>query len=230
MTQRRRSWLKRVFKRKHGTMPRHRRHRRVLAESLEQRQLLAADDAIQIVDDADAAFATTGVYSNNSGGYGTGIKQANTVLTHSTATWTFDVVPGTYEVAASWPRMTSSSPDTPFSVFDYTGSQVGSTVYKDQKLEPDDFVDENVGWEDLGEFVVTGTTLELQSSNLGSSGLAIADAARIQRVANVSVHEASVNEVSRRDHLGYGVVNIGDVVEKTFTVTNHAGTSVTLAP
>ncbi len=43
MTQRKRSWLTRVLKRKRGNLPRHRRNRKLITESLEQRQLLAAD-------------------------------------------------------------------------------------------------------------------------------------------------------------------------------------------
>ena len=43
MTQKQRSWLRRLFKRKHGILPRHRRNRVMLSEQLEPRQMLAGD-------------------------------------------------------------------------------------------------------------------------------------------------------------------------------------------
>ncbi len=230
MTQQRRSWLRRVFRRKHGVMPRHRRHRRMLSETLEQRQLLAAGDPVQILDDADAGFSTTGTYNPNSGGFGSGLKQSHSAWVASTASWTFDVSPGTYEVAASWPGRSNSATDTPFSVFDGSGGTALGAGFFDQTKEPNDFVDANVGWESLGPFSVTGNTIEVQTSNAVTAGYAIADAVRIQRVAPISVSETQLGAVASRSHVGFGITGVGQLVDKTFTLTNDSSAAITLDP
>jgi hypothetical protein len=60
MTDKKRSWFQRLYKRNHGMLPRHRRNRRMLAEQLEQRQLLAAD-----MEGDDLATAHVATLSNN---------------------------------------------------------------------------------------------------------------------------------------------------------------------
>ncbi len=202
----------------------------MLTETLEARQLLAAGDAVQLVDDADADFSTTGTFNPNSGGFNSGIKQSHFNWTASTASWTFDVSPGTYEVAASWPGKSNSASDAPFSVLDGVGGSVLGTVSMDQTAEPDDFVDENVGWESLGSFTVTGNSIEVQLSNAVTAGYAIADVVRIQRVAPVSLSEAQLGAVADKAHVGFGITGVGQLVDKAFTLTNDSAAAITLDP
>ncbi len=202
----------------------------MLTEALEARQLLAAGDAVQLVDDADTDFSTTGTFNPNSGGFASGIKQSHFNWVASTASWTFDVSPGTYHVAASWPGKSNSAADAPFSVLDGVGGSVLGTVSMNQTAEPDDFVDANVGWESLGSFTVTGSSIEVQLSNAVTAGYAIADVVRIQRVAPVSLSESQLGAVADKGHVGFGITGVGQLVDKTFTLTNDSAAAITLEP
>ncbi len=182
MTKKQRSLLQRLFKRRHGVLPTRRRRRTLLSEALEQRQLLAGDTLVQIIDDADAAFATTGTFLQNSGGYGGSLRQSSGAAQASTASWTVDVSPGTYQVAATWIARPEHAIDTPFTVYDGASGPSLANGSLDQTIEPNDFVDDSTWWEELGQLTVTGNTIVVEVTNAVGSGLAIADAIRVQRI------------------------------------------------
>jgi len=106
-----------------------------------------------------------------------------------TASWTFTVSPGSYEVAATWYAYSNRAYDAPFSIWD--GPTELGTYLVDQREAPDalagGFVDGdyNWAWYPLDTVNVSGTTLkvELQGS---ANGYVMADAIRIAAVPEPS--------------------------------------------
>ncbi|HEX8200561.1 MAG TPA: hypothetical protein VF590_08740, partial [Isosphaeraceae bacterium] len=101
------------------------------------------------------------------------------------ATWTFSgLTPGRYRVSATWTPYTNRATDTPFTVLD-GGTPLG-TVRVNQKLTPDDFSDQGLGWEDLGgPYSTSGTTLVVRLTDAANAQV-IADAVRIERIGDLT--------------------------------------------
>ncbi|WP_337177258.1 hypothetical protein [Paludisphaera sp.] len=156
-------------------------------------------DAIRIqrvgpyfVDDTDGTtiFDRTGTWSTWSGGAG----YSNTFLSAaaadgpSTATWTFkDLVPGIYEVWASWIQAPSLATNSPFAI--YNGSTLLNTVPVNQTLAPSAYFEGPYSYATLGQaYLVDSGTLRVQLSTTGvAAGKHIgADVIRINRVGNPS--------------------------------------------
>ena len=95
---------------------------------------------VQVIDDGDAGFSAVGTWQQSTGsGFG-GDVRASTVGTGSdVATWTFQVAPGRYRVAATWPAAANRAIDAPLTVWD--GAAQLATVDVDQREAPADFVD-----------------------------------------------------------------------------------------
>ena len=85
---------------------------------------------------------------------------------------------GTYSVAATWLAGSNRATNAPFTVRD--GATTLATLQLNQELAPDDFIDQSVGWENLGTFDVTGNTLIVQLND-DANEYVIADAVRIER-------------------------------------------------
>jgi uncharacterized protein (DUF1800 family) len=103
-----------------------------------------------------------------------------------TATFTFTgLVAGQYRVSATWVGYSTAATNTPFTVFNGTTSL--GTVRVDQTADAAGFSDAGSGWQDLGIYTITGTTLvvkvtnDASNPNVSPSGV-VADAIRIERV------------------------------------------------
>ncbi|MBI3469634.1 MAG: FG-GAP repeat protein, partial [Planctomycetes bacterium] len=103
----------------------------------------------------------------------------------SEATWTFNVPPGVYRVAATWFDTAGSSfyaDNAPFTIFD--GDAPVASVLANQRLAPDDFSDAGSSWEYLGAPVfISGSMLTVRLTNADANGYVLADAIRIEWIA-----------------------------------------------
>ncbi|HEV3343905.1 MAG TPA: right-handed parallel beta-helix repeat-containing protein, partial [Pirellulales bacterium] len=130
----------------------------------------------QIVDDSSAGgFGTMGKWTAVMGGYDGEALESSDAPT-DTATYTFNVTPGWYQVAATWPA-TSGNDLTNYTVFD--GVAIG-TVTVDQSKTPSDFNASGAPWKNLGDFYIGGNTITVQLSSPYYQ--AVADAVLVQKL------------------------------------------------
>lgn len=142
----------------------------------------------KIIDNSDRAggFSTTGSWSPYSSvGYKKNMEFARSVTGSGAdvATWTFNVTPGTYRVSATWKALGKWATDTPFNVYDGSTLLTTSPVVVNQRKAPADFIDQGVGWKNLGGlYTISGDTLVVTVSDSGATGYVVADAVRIEAV------------------------------------------------
>ncbi|TWU08836.1 hypothetical protein CA54_40730 [Symmachiella macrocystis] len=132
----------------------------------------------------ESGFSTTGhdIWAPyKTGGYQGDYQSGLTYPGQSpNASWTFDLEPGEYEVAATWEGNVYQATDAPYTVLD--GSTSLATIDVNQSVNPNDFTDEKgVIWENLGVFTITGNTLTVQLTTKADEYV-IADAIRINKV------------------------------------------------
>ncbi len=121
------------------------------------------------------------------------------------AEWKFTGVPsGSYRVSATWLAHTNRATDAPYTIFD--DNTPLDSVQVNQQLVPGDFVDEGVGWQDLGgPHEIASGTLTVQLTDLADN-FVIADAIRIEQLVEPSGHVAMLDPNSavsgdlRQDH------------------------------
>ena len=132
----------------------------------------------QIVDnDSGSGFSTTGTWASHSGsGFNNDYLTSTTAA--DTATYTFTVTPGWYQVGATWPA-TSGDYYSNYTLLD--GNAIG-TVQVNQSVAPSDYTASGASWKNLGTFYIAGTTLSVQLARGNSSYSVVADAVRIQRL------------------------------------------------
>ncbi len=189
---------------------------------------------VQVIDNGAAGYANSGAAWTSFGlhGFQGDIHYAAPGSGSSTSTWTFAVTPGIYRVAATWPAEANRASNAPFAVLDGT-TTVGTAVIN-QKLAPNDFNADGASWEYLGasSHSITGTMLAVALAN-NANGFVIADAVRIERIADLPVgSEIEValegNEVASGGSANFGTANVGTALLKTFTVRNLGVSDLTL--
>ena len=146
------------------------------------------------------------------------------------ARWTFDVVPGEYQVSATWPGFGSAgSSNVPFHIYDGGGSGTGTllgTFTADQRTRPTDFLDDNTFWANLGgRLTVTTDTLVVELSDDVNNPLVnalSADAVRIERVtgSEVAVFAGDDELTAGTGTIDFGTTPLGTAVTQTVTVRN----------
>jgi subtilisin family serine protease len=155
------------------------------------------------------------------------------------ATWTFSgVAPGRYKVSVTWSPYANRAPDATYTVTNGT-TALGATQL-DQRQPPADFLEAGGAWQDLdGLFDIATGTLVVSLSDQPSPGtFLIADAVRIERVADLgplAVPQAVVLNGSTVIANGTGAVDfgrtdVGTPVQVTFTVRNAGTADLTLGP
>ena len=151
----------------------------------------------QVVDDGDAGYSEQVPSAADAGWIGNvaptpgaldfdyrvhaGVSGSPSAL----ARWDFTaLVPGTYEVFATWPHHESRADDAPYTVVtQVAGSQGGfteesSTVRINQKFAPGGAVAAGRPWQSLGVYSTAGTMLRVELGN-DADGLVAADAIRV---------------------------------------------------
>ncbi|HYW80319.1 MAG TPA: beta-propeller domain-containing protein, partial [Thermoguttaceae bacterium] len=150
---------------------------------------------IQVIDDTDMGFDAYGYWvSDSAQGFGVGTHCQLAGSRGDVARWTFDVEPGYYRVAATWPESVDAAADAPFTVLD--GSIPLETVRVDQRMAPDDLLDSSKGptaWENLGVFRITGDRLVVTLSD-DAEGTVVADAIRVEQVSFVADRHVFYND------------------------------------
>ncbi len=187
----------------------------------------------QIIDDGDTGFGTTGDWYPYSGlGFEDDLHYSFVGDGSDTASWSFTVTPGQYEVAATWTAHTNRATNAPYEVFN--GATSLGTVPVNQQAAPDDFSDQGAAWETIGTYTIMGDTLLVKLSD-SANGLLIADAVRVERVGDVpaaqTIDDGDTGFTASGDwypysglgfegDLHYSFVGDGsDVASWTFTVT-----------
>jgi len=147
---------------------------------------------VQVLDDTDMGFDTFGHWVSDLGpGFYDGTHSRLAGSQGDVASWTFSVTPGFYRVAATWPQSIDASPNAPFTVFD--GSTPLETVRVDQQTVPDDLLDGQSAWENLGVFRITGDRLVVTLSD-DAEQTVIADAIRIEPISFVAGRHVFYND------------------------------------
>ncbi|HUP81843.1 MAG TPA: dockerin type I domain-containing protein, partial [Pirellula sp.] len=150
---------------------------------------------IAIIDNISAGFSKSGAWNSATGkGYGGSVYYSSWPFQGSeTAVWTFNIDPGTYRVTGTWAGESNYASNVPISIFNGT-LQIG-TATLNQQINPDDFLDSGVWWENVGTFTVD-STLRIQMSDLANS-YAITDAFRIEKIATAVIIDNSSPIFSR---------------------------------
>jgi len=140
--------------------------------------------SVQIVDEGGVNYSTVGNWGYCPYiGYGGDIQFSRAGTGADVAAWTFNVIPGQYQVAGTWSGEPNRATDSPFAILD--GSTVVGTVRVNQEWAPNDFTDQGADWEVLGNYNITGSTLKVQLSD-DANEYVIADAIRIRRLGDVT--------------------------------------------
>jgi len=113
------------------------------------------------------------------------------------ATYTFTVVPGTYQVAATWRPFLNLATDVPYRVYDDT-TLLGEVRIDQRDTSPGDFTDAGRAWQRLGEFAITSGKLVVTISDDVARGWRFvqADAVRIESVLVPVTESAGSTEVA----------------------------------
>jgi len=138
--------------------------------------------AVQIIDNGDAGFMTTGGWTRWGGqGFQGDVHEALPGPASTEARWTFDnLVPGTYIVAATWSAYSNRATDAPFTIYDGATSLVTQQV--NQRLAPSGFSSDGGTWQPLGSVAIQGNSL-IVALGANANGRLNADAIRIERVS-----------------------------------------------
>ena len=122
------------------------------------------------------------------------------------ATWTFtDVVPGSYEIFATWPEHENRASNAPYTVVTQVTQPGGGLVEKsasilvNQKFTPTGPVVGGRPWVSLGVFTTDGTTLRVELRN-NADGVVAADAVRIVPVDPVTKLPVTVKPATQPAH------------------------------
>jgi hypothetical protein len=191
---------------------------------------VVAPPTVQIVDDSSSqGFAATSAWMAYSGvGYLGNMHYIGAGSGANTASWTFTVQPGQFDVAATWTALGNHATNAPYTVLD--GSTPLGTVLVNQQVAPSSFSDQGGEWQDLGTFTVTGNQLVVQLTDNGN-GYIIADAIRIQRLGPVPTVEVEdgTTPVDEGGSDSFGTAFAGaNPQTRTFAVKNNSTQTLTL--
>ena len=190
-------------------------------------------DPVQIMDNGDAGFATTGSWFRYVGmGQQNDLHYSASGSGSSVASWTFDVDPGVYRVSSTWVAHQNRASDAPFSVMD--GSQMVGHVDANQESLTGDLIEGGITWQDLGQVDITGESLVVQLTDQANQYV-IADAVRIERVGDVVVAPEIVvldgsTNIADSGTVNFGSAQPGVAVDKVLTVKNIGNDNLTLTP
>ncbi len=167
----------------------------------------------QIIDDSGAGFSATGSWTTVTGGYDNEHLETTTGSGTSVATYTFTgLTPGaTYDLAATWPQMTSYNGSSNTSYYVYDGTNPIAERQVSQYYASSGFTANGATWTDLGAWQVSGTTLTIQVPNIGNNTKVEVDAVRLQQIAgdhgeDDDFHlQSSSPAIDRGDPLSYSL-------------------------
>ncbi|QDT56190.1 hypothetical protein Pan44_42420 [Caulifigura coniformis] len=146
---------------------------------------VTSPSAVQIIDNGDAGYTTTGAWTSwSQDGHGSDLQWSHSSEGPATATWTFtSLIPGTYRVSATWLAASNRATNAAYSMRTATGGLLGSALVN-QQLVPNDLTDQGSEWDHLGIVSLIGSTLVVELTNVGADQYIIADAIRIERIGD----------------------------------------------
>ncbi len=185
-------------------------------------------------DDGDAAFATVGSwFTATDQGFQGDVRFISAGAGANTASWTFNVTPGRYRVAATWSPHVNRASDAPFTLLN--GATVLEVVPVNQELPPDDFSHGGAMFEFVGDdHDIAGGTIVVRLSDAANQWL-IADGVAIVRLGDlaptpeIQVFEG-MTQLLDDGSFSFGTTVPGMPVDKTFRVRNGGNASLTLQP
>lgn len=208
--------------------------------SLQCRVALPAE--VQILDDGSEGFsATDGWKIGTRSGFEGDHRFVSNGRGSNEATWTFEVVPGLYQIAATWRPGLALATDAPYTVLQESvaiGGMASAAIHRlNQEDVPDDFVDAGVPWEVIGSaYAVEGTTLTVVLTD-DANQYVVADAIRIQRLGDVPVPGPEISVVHEGEEVldetgsvDFGSTSSGRPISKTFRVGNSGTADLTVQP
>jgi hypothetical protein len=156
----------------------------VIADAVRIEEVAPAPSSIQLVDDGDTGWSTTGSWFSypDPTAFQGDVHFALAGSGDSTAGWTFAVTPGkTYRVSATWTPHPNRATNAPYTILD--GATALAVLAVNQELTPGDYRIGGIGWEDLGgPYTVSGSTLVVRLTNVANEYV-IADGVRIEEVS-----------------------------------------------
>ena len=182
---------------------------------------------------ANGSFQHTGWFRARRQGYLNDVRFMFASNGSETATWQFDdLIPGVYQIAATWSPNHNRATNAPYSIFDgnVEANSLLSTAMVNQELAPDDFDDSGANWEVISTATVTGNRLSVQLTNKANQ-FVIADAVRIERIDAPALQIRPLNSVqseadSETVPLTFAVTRTGDTSQPTAVDFEIGGKSV----
>jgi prepilin-type processing-associated H-X9-DG protein len=144
-----------------------------------------------VIDDGDSGFSASGWTQNSLTGSYNGDQTFRQGGGTGTATWTFTVQPGQFQVSAFWPHATNRSKQAPYKISGGTGGDVVVTVNQENAPAGGPTESGKV-FQNLGSAItISGTTITVTLSSIpsgsydagdttGANSYVIADAVRIE--------------------------------------------------
>ncbi len=136
---------------------------------------------VQTINNGDPGFTTTGTWQQNQfpTDYLGDKHYATSNSGPATATWTFDVAPGTYEIYVAWTASSNRTTAAHYTIYD--GATPITTRTLNQRQAPNTIKQDGVWWQRIELPVsLTENQLRVELTNLGA-GILIADAVRLVR-------------------------------------------------
>ena len=184
------------------------------------------------IDDGDIGFTTSGQWQTwFNEGFANDIHYVSAGTGSTSSTWSFDVTPGRYSVAATWTALPNRATNAPFTISD--GALDVASVELNQQLSPDDFTELGANWESLGELSVAGNQLSVRLTD-DANGFVIADAIRVERLGDLppgpelEVWANGIGLESDSDTVLFGDVLFETLAETTFMIRNAGGDDLVL--
>ncbi|MCA8995883.1 MAG: VCBS repeat-containing protein [Planctomycetaceae bacterium] len=159
----------------------------VIADAIRLTQQVEFATGARILDEGDVGYSEQGLswisrsatYYNS---YNFDFRYLSSNAALSTAKWQFpDVVPGEYEILATWLPGSNRAPDAEYQFQSHAG--VAQSHVVDQRTSPGDFDINGIPWERLGTVSLADFgSIAVSLSNQATSGIVVADAVQIRRV------------------------------------------------
>ncbi|MCL4207221.1 MAG: isopeptide-forming domain-containing fimbrial protein [Pirellulaceae bacterium] len=193
------------------------------------------------LDNRQPGYSTVGRWTSYSGaGYQNTLDAATcAVCGNAIATWNFEnLTPGvTYQAYATWTAGANREANAIYRLFrdDPAPLKMNERVGVNQRLNPDDFFWDGVGWESLGLITPDQTRAAVQLTNAGS-GLVVADSVLLIPVTmaarpRIAIELAGQPIYPSSSSIDFGTTTFGAAQSKTFLVRNAGdGTLVLFEP
>ena len=190
-----------------------------------------------IVDNQDATgFAATSGFELFGGyqGFNTRVHFDSAAGTGDTATWTFQVDPGsTYRIGTTYTSIETRATNAPYTVSGIVGGN--QVVLINQRQLPDDRIANGSAFEDLGVFVADGTGIITVTLSDAGNGTVVADAVRLEALFGPEIevmdNTSGLNLQNSTSSVDFGdTTQGGAALTRTFTITNDGQRELALGP